>query len=418
MLATRVSWILSAFTIGIYVTRKLGPVRFGILNYALALTGMFSIIATMSIDEIAIRQLVKKSINRDRVLGNFFMVRLFLFLIMALTLGITLPLMHISREVRYLCIIVGAGYAGILVQGSGLYFQAEVESKYTALPQLFSCLVNAIIRLSAAYFDWPLAAFALAESGNVFLYHVGCLGLYWNRIASPFRWNWDRGEVWTLFKTAIPLSICSVFSLVYARTDQLMIEHFLGPAAVGYYSLASRFIENWALAANLLCISFFPAIVTASQISSAAYHKQLHRLYFMVFWCMAAAAALTTLLSRSVILVLFGEAYLPTVPVLKVFSWTLLGTALLYVFSQWAINEKRLQMIASGFITGAILNALLNPLLIHLFGITGAAWSSLTAMPLGLTIALLCQSHGREHFKFMLYSIFKFPSFRLGEHDV
>jgi len=417
LLATRISWIVSAFSVGIYATRKLGPIRFGTLNYALALTGMFSIIATMSIDEIVVRQLVQKTANRDRVLGNFFMVRLVLFLIMTAALGLTLPWLHLSSEVRVLCIIIAVGYSGILAQGSGLYFQAQVESKYVAIPQLFSCLTNAIVRLSAAYFDWPLAVFALAESGNVFLYHFGCLGVYWKRIASPFRWTWDWVEVWTLFRTAFPLSICSVFSLVYARTDQLMIEHFLGPAAVGYYSLASRFIENWALAANMLCISFFPAIVTAAQISLGAYQKQLHRLYFMVFWCMAAAAVLTSLLSRPIILLLFGQAYLPTVPVLRVFSWTLLGTALLLVFSQWAINEKHLRMIASGFVAGAILNIIFNPLLIYLFGITGSAWSSLLSMPLGLTVTLFQQSLGREHLIFIIRSISRLPSFRLGEHD-
>ena len=416
MMITRAAWIVSALTVGIYVARQLGPYNFGVLNYAIALTGIFSIIASMSVDEIVIRQLVRHPERRDRELGNFFMLRLLLFGVMATVLGITLLRLNATAEVKWLCVIVACGYFGYVIQGSSLYFQSSVESKYYAIPQLYACLISSTIRAAAAYFSWPLAVFAVAEASMLLTTFWGSLLLYWRRIASPFRWNWDWREIWQLLKTALPLAICGVFGLVYARTDQLMVEYFLGPEAVGYYSLAARITENWALCSYLLCLSFFPAVISASQISMEAYHKQLHRLYFLVFWCMAAAATVTVLLSHPLILLLFGRAYLPTVPVLNVFVWTLLGTALLNVFSQWAINEKRIAMIAWAFGSGALINVILNPLLIKMIGINGAAWSSLISMPLGLTLTLLLSSVGRDHLSLMLRSVFTIPSFRLGEH--
>jgi len=416
MMLTRAAWILSAFTVGIYVARQLGPYNFGVLNYAIALAGIFSIIASMSVEEIVIRRLVRHPERRDRELGNFFMLRLLLFGVMATALCITLLLLHATAEIKLLCIIVACGYCGYVMQGSSLYFQSSVESKYFAIPQLLACLISSTIRAAAAYFSWPLAIFAMAEASIHLITFWGCLLLYWRRVSSPLLWNWDWREIGQLLKNALPLAICGVFSLVYARTDQLMVEYFLGPAAVGYYSLAARFTENWALCSYLLCLSFFPAVISAAQISTEAYHKQLHRLYFLVFWCMAAASAITALLSHPVILLLFGRAYLPTVPVLQVFVWTLLGTALLNVFSQWAINEKRIAMIAWAFGSGAVINVILNPLLIKVTGINGAAWSSLISMPLGLVLTLLCTADGRRHLLLILRSTFTLPSFRLNEH--
>ncbi len=417
MLAARAAWILSAVTIGIYVARKLGPYNYGVLNYAIALVGIFSIIGTAGVEAIVIRQLVRDPSSRDRVLGNFFMLRAVLLTAMGAALGITLILIDTTAEVKALCIILGAGYLGFLLQGGGLYFQATVQSKHVAIPELLACGVTSLVRGLAAYFDWPLAVFAMAEAGNAAIYHFGCLFSYWRRIASPWQWNWDWAETWMLLKNALPLALVGVFSIVYARTDQLMVEHFIGPAAVGYYSLASRFSENWAIAAGLLSISFFPAVLTAAQVSKAAYLKQLHRLYFLVFWCMAGAAAVTALLAHPVILLLFGADYLPSVPVIRVFVWTLLATALLNVFSQWAINEKRLALTAWSFGTGALINALLNPILINLHGINGAAWSSLISMPLGLVLCLLWQAESREHLRLMFRSILTLPSFKLGEHE-
>jgi O-antigen/teichoic acid export membrane protein len=417
MLAARAAWILSAFTVGIYVARKLGPYSFGVLNYAIALAGIFSIIGTAGVEEIVIRQLLREASRRDRILGNLFMLRLVLLAAMGAALGITLWRMHATAEVKLLCAVAGGGYVGVLVQGGGLYFQSAVQSKHAAIPNLVSCVVNSFVRGLAAYFDWPLVVFAMAEAGNVIIYHVGCLFVYWRRVASPWAWNWSWAEIWMLLKDALPLALWGVFSIVYARTDQLMVQYFLGPAAVGYYSLAGRFVENWAIGASLVCVSFFPAVVTAAQISKDAYRKQLHRLYFLVFWCMAGAAAVTFVLGHPVIALLFGQAYLPSVPVLRVFIWMLLGIALLNVFIQWAINEKRLGLIAWSCGSGAFINALLNPLLIHLVGINGAAWSSFISMPLGLVLTLIWTSDGREHLRLMLRSVLTLPSFRLREHQ-
>ena len=416
MMATRAAWVVSALTVGIYVTRKLGPYNFGVLNYAIALTGIFSIVATMSVEEIVIRQLIRSPGNTNRILGNFFMFRLALFLLMFTSLGITLWLMRPTSELYWLCIILSLGYAGYVVQGGVLYFQARVESKYAAIPQLLSCLVNSCIRIAAAYFDWPLLVFAMAEASNLLIYHFGCMYYYWHTVSSPRCWNWAWREVRLLLADALPLAICGVFSLVYARTDQLMIGYFLDLPAVGYYSLATRFTENLAIAANLLCISFFPAVVTAAQVSLGAYQKQLHRLYFLVFWSMAGAAVVTAILCRPLVHMLFGTAYLPAVPVIKVFIWTLLGTAILYVFTQWAINERHLSMIAWSFASGALINVFLNPLFINYIGINGAALSSLISMPLGLVLTLIWQPIGQDHLKLILRSILTLPSFKLGEH--
>jgi O-antigen/teichoic acid export membrane protein len=416
MMVTRAAWILSAFTVGIYVARQLGPHDFGVLNYAIALTGIFSIIASMSVEEIVIRQLVRHPERRDRELGNFFMLRLVLFAAMATTLGITLLLLHATSEVKWLCAIVACGYFGYIVQGSALYFQSSLESQFYAIPQLLACLFSSVMRAAAAYFSWSLAVFAFAEASIHLMTFGGCLLFYWRRVSSPRMWNWDWHEVWSLLRTALPLAICGVFGLVHGRIDQLMVEYFLGPAAVGYYSLATRFTENWALFSYLLCVSLFPAVITAATISADAYHKQLHRLYFLVFWCMAAAAAVTVLLSHPAILLLFGRAYLPSVPVLNVFVWTLLGTALVHVFSQWAINEKRIAMIAWAFGSAAVINVMLNPILIKTIGINGAAWSSLVSIPLGLALTLSCTADGRRHLLLSLRSIVTLPSFKLDEH--
>ncbi|MFA6717263.1 MAG: flippase [Victivallales bacterium] len=417
MLSARFFWIISAFTVGIYAARRLGPYRLGLLNYAIAFTGLLAIIASMNLGDFVIRQLVNHPERRDRILGNFFMLRLILFVIMGAILGAALFFFNIAPEIRQLCVILGIGYLGFTMQGCALYFQARVESKYYAIAQLAACLTSNVIRGCAAWYEWPLVYFAAAEASINLISFGGCLPFFLWRAGSPLRWNFAWKEIRQLLFVAWPLAIRSIFSLVYAQTDQLMLKYFLGAQSVGYYSLATRFTENWALFISLLSVSFFPAIIGASKISPEAYRKQLHRLYFLVFWSMAAAAGVTVLLGYPFILLLYGRPFLPAVPVLYIYVWSLLGTSLLAVFCQWAINEKRLVMIGWALGTGTLINVILNPLLIKAIGITGAAWSTLLSMPLGLALTLFCSRCGREHIVLMLRSIFTIPSFRLDKQN-
>ena len=45
--------------ISIWVARYLGPEQFGILSYALSFVGLFTFLATLGLDSIVIRELVK-----------------------------------------------------------------------------------------------------------------------------------------------------------------------------------------------------------------------------------------------------------------------------------------------------------------------------------------------------------------------
>ena len=90
MFAARCSWIITAFTVGIFVTRKLGPERLGVLSYAMAWISMFAIILDLGVTSIIQRDLVRHPENKNRLLGNFAMFKVIQCGIMYLIAGTAL----------------------------------------------------------------------------------------------------------------------------------------------------------------------------------------------------------------------------------------------------------------------------------------------------------------------------------------
>ena len=63
--------------IGIWVARYLGPDKFGLLSFAQSFVSLFTIIATLGLDEIVVRELIKKEGEKDLIVGTTFWLKFF-----------------------------------------------------------------------------------------------------------------------------------------------------------------------------------------------------------------------------------------------------------------------------------------------------------------------------------------------------
>ena len=62
--------------VGVWVARYLGPGGFGILHYAIAFVTLFTTLATMGLNNIIIRDVVRKPHEKDEVMGTAFVLKL------------------------------------------------------------------------------------------------------------------------------------------------------------------------------------------------------------------------------------------------------------------------------------------------------------------------------------------------------
>ena len=61
LMGHRVLSMVVALFVGVYVARYLGPERFGLLSYAGSFVGLFTAPATLGLDGVIVRELVKTS---------------------------------------------------------------------------------------------------------------------------------------------------------------------------------------------------------------------------------------------------------------------------------------------------------------------------------------------------------------------
>lgn len=377
--------LVMSFFIGAWLARYLGPTDYGIINYALAFSGLFSFAASLGVDAILVRELVKNPGKRDVLMGTSFVMKLIGGFI-ALALVVAAAFSFEASGLNRLLIIVFS--FGFIVQALNViyqYFQAEVKAKYNTLSQLVATLITAALKivfiLSGMDLVWLIVIFA-ADSvwqSFFFIYYYRRQGL---RLGT---WSFDKRLAKKILAGSWFLVLTAAASFILLKIDQVMIGRLMGEGAVGLYAAAVKFAEVWYFLPAILCASLFPAIINSRKVDESLFKQRLGNFYTLMLIISIFIAGVTTALARPIVLWLFGFDYANSVPLLQIYAWSSIGLFLGWGIQQRLVAEDRLQKVFLSYSAAMILNVILNVLFISRFGLTGAAWATLisyTLLPL------------------------------------
>lgn len=366
--------------VGVWIARYLGPDRFGLLSYAQAFAAVFSAMASMGLDGIVVRNIVRDPAGAGETLGSAFMLKLaggFLTLLMALG---AISLLHPQDTLTFWLVgIIAAGSVFQAFDAIDLWFQAKVASKYSVYAKNAAFLIVSGVKVHLILNEAPLLSFAWAGLAEVIIGAAGLLAACRARGCSFTRWRASVRRGAGLLRDSWPLIFSSLVIMVYMRIDQIMIKEMLGDREAGIYSAAVRLVEAWYFVPMAIVPSVFPSIVEARKICEDLFYSRLQNLYNLMALLAYAVAIPAFLLSGWLAVTLYGGGYREAGPILALYIWSILFTNLGVARSSFltAVNWTRVHFITT--LAGCIINILLNYLMIPKYGGLGAAAATLVS---------------------------------------
>jgi len=367
--------------VGIWIARYLGPDRFGLLSYAQSFVGLFSAIATLGLNGILVRELVQYPKKENELLGSAFILKLFGAFLTLLILYIAI---HFTSNDTYTNILIFIIASATIFQAFNVidfYFQAKVMSKYVVFANSFSLLISSFIKIILILNQAPLIAFAVMIVFDSLVMAIGYIYWYF-KVKKEFflrKIKFQFDIVKQLLKDSWPLIWSGVVVAIYMRIDQVMIKEMLDNKAVGNYAAAVRLSEAWYFIPMVISSSLFPAIINAKKISEKLYYERLQKLYDLMVWISVAIALPMTFLSNWVVNLLYGSQYNQAGSVLMIHIWTGVFVFLGVASSKWFVTENLQIYSFYRTFAGAVLNIILNLILIPKLGINGAAIATLAS---------------------------------------
>ena len=153
--------VISLF-VGIYVARYLGPERYGLLSYALSFVWLFSVLASLGLDDILVRELVNQPEKRQNLLGTVFWLKVCGTVVMGIAIAAVLHFTLEDQQTYWLISIITLGFFFQATNVVEFYFQALVQSKFIVRAQVVQLLITSLFKIYLVWNEADLIWFALA----------------------------------------------------------------------------------------------------------------------------------------------------------------------------------------------------------------------------------------------------------------
>ena len=388
--------MIAGLSVGVWVARYLGPEQFGLFSYAGSFVGLFTVVATLGLDGIVIRELVKDESRRDELIGTAFWLKVMGAFGVLLILAIVVNFTSNDSYTNTLVFIIASATIFQSFNVIDFYFSSKVLSRYVVYANVISLLLSSIMKVALILNDAPLIAFAWVILFDSFVVAMGFIYFYFKNNLSLKKWKFDKIVTINLLKDSWPLILSGAVLMIQARIDQVMLKEMLGTIEVGYYSVTLRLIEATGFVTMMLKSSLFPAIQNAKKVSESLYQNRLLNFYRLNFLLFLVVAIPLFLFSEQIVVLLFGVAYQPAGVLLALMSIRLLFANMGVARDVFMLTENLMKFSLITMILGAVVNIVLNYLWIPEYGGKGAIVATIFSFT--VTVFLLdifyCKTRG------------------------
>jgi len=398
LMIERILRMIITLFVGIYVARYLGPDLFGLLSYTNSFVGLFLAIATLGIESIVIRELVKRPYYVNELLGTAFGLRIFGTIIMWFFILIAVFISNNDNHTNEFIYIISLA---ILFQAFNVIdfkFQADVQAKYVAQIKLVQILFTSSTKLFLIFIKAPLLWFVWVYFFDALILAFGLILMYLIKKGNALHWRWKWHVASDLLKDSWPLIMSGMLISIYVKIDQVMIKELIGDREVGIYAVATSLSTATYFIPLVITESLFPAIINAKNNNDALYHTRLQRLYDILIWSGIIISIIVFLISDYIIYYCFGNEYAQSSSVLKIAIFTGIFVNIGLVNNQYFTAENRQIDILYRSILGVITNIILNLFLIKEYGANGAALTTIIASCSASTMYTILKKDARKLF--------------------
>lgn len=405
MFLTRLFTMVVSLSATLYIARRLGPVNFGELDYAIATIGLFGWIGGWGIDTILNRELINKPENRNQLTGTAVILRLFFSLLATLIIIIYALFSPIDSVSKTLILLLSFTTLLSIPQILQYDFVARAESKYPSLIAMTVTLSTSLLKVWLISTGKGIIYIALAMILEQIIYGILYISLYKFKGLGEFKkWSFSKNSASLMIKTGTAVAFLSLFSMIYSRIDQVMIRHFLDAEQLGFYSAGVRLVEIWGFLPTIILGGLYPALLNARKVSESLYVSRLRKTLILLLLPAIFASFVLFTFSFSLINTIFGPDFIYGASALKISAMCIPATYIGFFIMQTLYTDDYRKMLIVITLVPAIINIILNYFLIPIHGIIGASWATVIASYLLLLIPFVYKNTRDKFTKILFFS--------------
>jgi PST family polysaccharide transporter len=238
LLLEQLARALIGLSVGVLTARHLGPADYGSLAYVIAYLALFQIVATLSADDVIVRDLAQDESASARVLGSALLLRLVCGALCWVLAVAAAAWLHPPPD--FFALLIAVAGSTLLLQTTDvvdLWLRSQGRLRHIAIVRSASLFVGAAIRMALIAMQAPLFTFVAAIALEAAILAT-LFALYYRRRGYGPAWKFDASYAKTLMRQLPPHLFGGFVVVLTMRLDYLFLQHFAGNSSLGIYSAA------------------------------------------------------------------------------------------------------------------------------------------------------------------------------------
>ena len=392
------------FVVTMLTARYLGPSNYGLIGYAGAYTAFFMSFCTLGINSVLVKEFISEPEKEGEIIGTTIVLRIISSILSAFFI-LCIVLFVDSGEPTTIAVVVLCSIGVIFhtFEVFNYWFQAHLQSKITAIVSLIAYAVTALYKVILLILGKSVLWFAFATSIDYICIGILLFLMYYLKKGKPLKFSFACSR--RLLKQSYHFIIAGLMVSIYGQTDKLMLKQMIDDSEVAFYSAAVSICNVWCFVLTAIIDSVYPSIMEANGKDEKLFVKRNKQLYAIVFYISMFVSILFMIFSPLAIKILYGKDYMPAINPLRIITWYTAFSYLGVARNAWLVCKKRQDKLKHIYVFSALINVVLNALLIPNLGATGAAIASLIAQVTTSLIFPLFIKDLRENSIMMLEAI-------------
>lgn len=374
----------------IYAARVLGVDSYGIYTYAAGIIAVFAVLSDMGISSIAVREISKNKDTEKNVYATSFIIKLLFLSLMVILCILIGPYLLKYPESRSLIPLFVSTIA-IESLRSFLYVFARAknniqhESINSMINEIFCTLLILLIFVSNPTPKTLILSLFLGNTAGLLVAFIHTR----KSIFYVFR-HIKKDLIKPLVRLTAPFAILSILGIFMTNIDAVIIGILGDRTMLGLFGSAQKLISVMYILPGFMSTSLLPVLSGLISKKDTDTIKRILQVSSQTLFMVAIPIICGgILLSKDILVFLYGAQYVEATTVFQLLLVTLLWVFPGTLFAEIIIAENKQSVFLKTGIIGALINIVLDVILIPKYGINGSAVATIIAQAVVNTLFYL-----------------------------
>lgn len=373
----------------IFLARRLGVEGFGMYGTVMAYLTLFAAFADNGMSTVTIRDVAQDHHRSNEYFSHVLMLR-------GLLTGGAYILMLLLDSV-----LKARDFSLLFIASCGLMLFPEAIRKLgismlSAYERMDIVAILDVVAIVFRYIPFFIAIFLGKSLHFAFtllvLSWIGVAAIWLfiikkfclKRWASPIR----SQKLWDILYESFPFGVFFVLSVIYFKADILMLAKMQGSSAVGFYDGAYKFIEASMFIPVSIVNVLLPVMSRSFVTDKSSYSNVYIHSTRILAMSILPVVIFVSFFAKEIILIVYGDPYLPSTPALSLLIWALFIIFLNAPVGNVIATSKLMHAFLPYAVGNTLLNIFLNLMLIPKYSFLGASFTTVFTECTGFALQL------------------------------